>query len=222
MIDVTRRGDAGRRGEDGHGARRSVDMFVQLIEGRVADRDEFRRQSQRWVEELAPSADGWLGLTCGITEDGVGFCAARFASADAARRNSDRPEQGEWWAAVEATLEGPADFVDCEDVEVLHGDGGSDEAGFVQVIRGRMRDDEEARQVLDEAMSSEGWRPDVVGSWVAHHPDGAYTQLVYFTSEEDARTGEAAEDDGLAERMMALHAAPPTFLDLPDPWYASA
>ena len=37
----------------------------------------------------------------GMCDDGTFVALARFESAEAARRNSDRPEQGEWWAECE-------------------------------------------------------------------------------------------------------------------------
>ncbi|MGE5763508.1 MAG: hypothetical protein ACM3ZF_06425, partial [Mycobacterium leprae] len=57
-----------------------------------------RAAFERWVEELAPGAAGWLGSTAGVTDDGRFIGLARFESEQAARRNSDRPEQGRWWA----------------------------------------------------------------------------------------------------------------------------
>ncbi|MBY5164186.1 hypothetical protein [Salsipaludibacter albus] len=197
-------------------------MFVQLIEGHVSDADALRRQYEEWVRELSADADGWQGLTGGVADDGHAFMAARFASEEQARANSDRPAQGAWWAETEACYDGKVTFTDCTDVEVLQGDGGSDDAGFVQVIKGRMADPAAARAEMDAAMEAEGWRPDVVGAWLAEHGDGSYTQVVYFTSEEEARAGEAANGDEFAERMMALHDGAPTFLDLRDPWLHSA
>lgn len=197
-------------------------MFVQFIEGRVADRDRdrLRRQHDRWHDQLAGDAEGWLGTTAGITDDGVGFLAARFASAQAARANADRPEQGEWWEATEACFDGPVDFLDCEDVEVMLG-GGSDDAGFVQVIRGRVEDVDRARAMM-EGMDDQlpDRRPDVIGGYVGTRPDGTFAQVVYFTSEEAARQGEAGEA-GEPDPFEELMAEPPRFLDLRDPWLAS-
>ena len=73
-------------------------MFVQVIEGRVADRDALRRQMDRWMSELRPGATGFLGSTAGVTDDGYAIAFARFESAAAAEANSERPEQGRWWA----------------------------------------------------------------------------------------------------------------------------
>ena len=109
-------------------------MFVQVIEGKVSDKAGLRRQMDRWEAELRPGAAGFLGSTGGVTDDGVGFAVARFESADAARANSERPQQGEWWAETEKCYDGPVSFTDSEDVEEFLS-GGSNDAGFVQVMK---------------------------------------------------------------------------------------
>ena len=70
-------------------------MFVQVIRGRVTDPEQLHAALDRWSEQLAPGAHGWLGSTAGVTEDGRFVALARFESAEAARRNNDRPEQGQ-------------------------------------------------------------------------------------------------------------------------------
>lgn len=199
-------------------------MFVQFIEGPVADHEALRAQHERWLEELAPGADGWLGITGGVAPDGTGFIAARFASEEAARRNSDRPEQGRWWQETATCFTGEVTFRDCDEVETFLG-GGSDHAGFVQVLRGRVTDPDAARTLM---AAFEGAlpeiRPDVLGGYIGLDPDGAFTQVVYFTSEAAAREGEqrrSPEDEELEEQMGTLMAEEVRYLDLPDPWLAS-
>jgi hypothetical protein len=85
---------------------------------------------------LQPGADGWLGTTAGIAADGTFIAVVRFESGEGARVNSSRPEQGEWWKATEATFDAAVTFTDCPDVDII-GEGGSADAGFVQVIFGR-------------------------------------------------------------------------------------
>ena len=68
--------------------------FVQVIQGQVSDAAKVRAHLDKWNKELAPGADGWLGSTAGVTEDGRVVALVRFESEEAARRNSDRPEQG--------------------------------------------------------------------------------------------------------------------------------
>lgn len=196
-------------------------MFVQFIEGSVSDPRALQRQFERWQEQCADGATGWLGTTAGVTADSTAFVAARFASAEDARANSDRPEQAAWWAETQPCFEGTVSFVDCDDVTLFR-EGGSDEAGFVQVIRGQVNDIDAAREVFAQDMPDEA-RPDVLGGMVGMMPDGTYTTVVYFTSEADARVGEADEaEGGVAEQMDALHDAPPRFLDLAEPWLQSA
>src|SRR5919198_6335605 len=81
-------------------------MFVQIIQGQVTDAEQVHAACDRWARELAPDAIGWLGETAGVTEDGrfIGF--ARFESEEAARRNSDRPEQDRWWAETSKLFTG--------------------------------------------------------------------------------------------------------------------
>ena len=168
-------------------------MFVQVISGRTSDAEGLRAAMDRWVGELAPGAVGWLGSTGGVTDDGRVILVARFESEEAARRNSDRPEQGTWWAETERFFDGGATFQDSTDVVVdLQGD--PDQAQFVQVMRGRTRDPQRARQLMTQ--DPEQWaayRPDVLGTLEVGHDDGAYTVVIYFTSEAEAREGERKE-----------------------------
>ena len=71
-------------------------MFVQVIQGPVSDATAARAQFEKWMTELAPGAIGWLGSTAGVTDDGTLVALARFESEEAARQNSDRPEQTEF------------------------------------------------------------------------------------------------------------------------------
>src|SRR3712207_6112514 len=119
-------------------------MFVQVFQGRTSDPDALRAALERWMRELAPGAIGWLGSTDGVTDDGTFVAVARFESAEAAARNSERPEQGQWWAETEKLFDGEVTFRDSEDVDVeLYGD--PDRAGFVQIMQGRVTDIARAR-----------------------------------------------------------------------------
>jgi len=196
------------------------DMFVQIIEGRVADGQGLRRQMDTWAAELRSGATGYLGTTAGVTDDGQGIAFARFESADAARANSERPEQGEWWAATEGCFDGPVTFTDSEDV-VSFLAGGSDDAGFVQVMKGTA--DRSRMHEMDErfAAVAADWRPDLLGGTRVWTGADTYVEVGYFTSEADAREGEAKEPppelaDGAAEFEELMTGV--EFLDLRDPW----
>ena len=200
-------------------------MFVQVIQGRTSNPEALRAAVDRWMQDLAPGATGWLGSTGGVTEDGRFIAAVRFESEDAARRNSQRPEQDRWWAETSKLFDGAATFQDSSDVTVdLHGD--PDQAGFVQVMQGRGTDPDRARELM--AQDSDRWadfRPDVIGSVAVGHEGGAYTMAMYFTSEAEAREGERKEPPpelkAQMEEMAALNMGEPEFFDLKQPWLYS-
>jgi hypothetical protein len=200
-------------------------MFVQVIRGQVSDVEHVRAALERWLRDLAPGAAGWLGSTGGVTDDGRFVALARFESADAARRNSERPEQDAWWSDVSKGFTGDVTFDDSEDV-LVDAVGDLDAAGFVQVIRGRTTDPRRARELMHG--DSEEWRafrPDVLGSVDVLSDDGRFTTAIYFTSEQEAREGERKEPPpqirAQMEEMMALGVGEPEFLDLKRPWLYS-
>jgi hypothetical protein len=197
-------------------------MFVQVIQGRTGKPDELHAAMERWAAELAPGATGWLGSTGGVTDDGRVIALARFESADAARRNSDRSEQDRWWRETAALLDGDASFADSDDA-TLDLVGNPDEAGFVQVMRGQGGDPDRARELMTQ--DSDKWaafRPEILGTVAAAHPGGGYTVAIYFTSEADARAGERKDPPpelaAQIEEMNKLMADPPEFFDLTHPW----
>lgn len=201
-------------------------MFVQVISARAADADKARAALDRWVRELAPGATGWLGSTAGVTEEGRFIALARFESEEAARRNSDRPEQGQWWSETSALLSGEAAFQDSRDV-VIDVNGDPDTAGFVQVMRGRSSDPARARELMEEnPVDWAALRPDIIGSVAVEHDGGAYTMVLYFTSEEAAREGERKEPPpdlkAQMEAMDALSVGETEFFDLRKPWIYSS
>ena len=197
-------------------------MFVQVIQGQVADAAQMRAAMDRWAEELAPGATGWLGSTAGVTEDGRFIALARFESEEAARRNSGRPEQDRWWAETAKLFSGEATFKDSSDVTV-DVSGEPDRAGFVQVIQGRGSDPDRARELMSQDSSEwAAFRPDIIASVAVGHEGGGYTMALYFTSEEEAREGERKEPPpelkAQMEEMQQLSIGEPEFFDLRQPW----
>ena len=192
-------------------------MFIQLIEGKLADKDLYRRQIERWRAEIKPSAKGYLGSTGGFTADGLAVAMVRFESEEAARANSQRPEQGAWWNEMVKAFDGEPTFHDCREVDTLL-DGGSNDAGFVQLIQGRAKDPAALRGMtteIDEELRKE--RPDLLGIVVAWHADGdrEFTEAAYFTSEAQARENEkAAATSDAAQRFMSMLDGQPTYIDL--------
>jgi hypothetical protein len=194
-------------------------MFVQIISGTVKDADLLQRQLDAWRRDLKPGAKGYLGSTGGITPDGRSITMVRFESQKAADANGSRPEQGAWWSETEKAFDGAVSFENCAEVDSPLG-GGSNDAGFVQVIQGRVKDKESFRKIGQEHEAElRQARPDILGMLVAWHGDGrSFTQAVYFTSEADTRKLEKqTEDNRLRSEFMDQFDGPPTFYDLPNP-----
>ena len=199
-------------------------MFAQIIRGKVSDPIAVRPVVDRWMTELGPTAKGWLGSTSGVTDDNEVFVLVRFESEEAARANSDRPEQGAWWAEMEKLFDGQPTFQDSNDVQV-DTSGDPDAAGFVQVMTGQVTDPDRAKQLMAAQPDMRTLRPDILGSVSVGHEGGKWTMVIYFTSEADAREGEAKQMPPEAlkamEEMQALSVGQPEFLDLRTPWLDS-
>jgi hypothetical protein len=200
-------------------------MFVQVVEGRVADADQLHAELDRWDRDLSDGATGWLGSTEGVTADGRFIALVRFDSEEAARRNSQRPEQDRWWRETSRFLAEPPTFHESSDV-VVDIVGDPDRAGFVQVMEGRGTDPDRARELMSQ--DSGEWakfRPDVLGSIAAMYDDGSYTMAVYFTSEAEARKGEKKEPPpklkAQMDEMSSLAMGQPEFFDIKSPWLYS-
>jgi hypothetical protein len=201
-------------------------MFAQVIQAKAKDEGALHERMEEWDRNVKPGARGFLGSTAGISDDGEFIAIARFDSEEAARRNSDRPEQGEWWAETEKHLEGDMRFYDCTEVDVVWG-GGSDDAGFVQVIQGRLKDDDHKARMKEAEAEAEKWmrenRPDVIGGVRAWQGTN-FSDFVYFKSEEAAREGEKrrqpSESGETADDWMA-QIEDLKFIDLRRPIFSS-
>ncbi len=197
-------------------------MFIQIIQGRCTKPDELKAALDRWRVECEPGALGFLGGTYGFTDDDI-FCAVvRFETREAALANSARPEQGRWWDSVEPLFEGPVEFHDCDDVMLMM-DGGSDDAGFVQIVKGRVRDPERLRSTMDRvsAILHEA-RPEIIGATIALEEDGSFIETVAFTDEAAARSGEGKDMPAeLQELVGDVFTGEETYLDLHHPFFTS-
>jgi hypothetical protein len=200
-------------------------MFVQIIEGKARDPEPVHRRMEIWQRDLMPGAIGYLGSTGGCTSTGDCILVARFESEDAARRNSERPEQSAWWAETEACFDGPVRFHDSTDVQVMqHGD--LDQAHFVQVMEGHVTERDRAVALEHEADAVlKDVRPDLLGAVTAYFGDHEFTEVAYFTSEADARRAEqqGVPDDAAAqmaewERTVNVE----RYLDIQEPWLVRA
>ena len=193
-------------------------MFVQVIEGKLKDQDLLTRQLERWRKEIKPGAKGYLGSTGGATADGRSIAVVRFESEAAARANSERAEQGAWWNETSKAFDGEPNFTESSDTELLF-DGGSNNAGFVQVMKGKVKDAAAFRKWGKEHEGNlKKIRPDLIGGLDIYQPDGSFTSVAYFTSEAEARKNEKAmaEDPMMAEYMSHM-AGEMEFLDITDP-----
>lgn len=202
------------------GLQEGSDVFVPVTEGRVGEEEGLQAQLGAWLSDLRPGAEGCLGTSAGVTTDGRFVAVARFESPEAAKASSDRPAQGAWWEKAAATFDGDVTFTDCPDVDTF-GAGGSDDAGFVQIMIGGA--DRAAIAPLAEELDAvlRRMRPDVIGGIAAWPGDGTFIQTVYFTSEGEARAKERAapvsdEDRADAEGLMSLMDVD-RYIDLPSP-----
>ena len=194
-------------------------MFIQVIQSKTSRPDEVRALTEEWGE-LPNEGSGFLGGTYGITDDGDFFGVIRFESQEKAAANSARPETDAMAKRMAELMDGPPTFYDCNDVtEWL--DGGSDDAGFVQIIQGRTDDPDRLKEVMggesDDDMRRQ--RPDIIGGTFALTDDGTFINTVAFTDEASAREGE--KDSSPPEEMQSLM-GDVTFFDLRHPWFASA
>lgn len=182
-------------------------MFVQIMEAHVSDRESLDRQLDRWHSEVRPGAIGFLHSTEGVTGDDRLVVVAGFESADAAGENAARPEQGQWFTETEKCLDSEASFAESTDIETL-GEAPAAGAHFVQVMKGSAERDRV--RAMDEVFEQYrgDFRPDVLGLMRAWTGGNDYVEVVYFTSEAEARAGESLEPPPeLAERL-------PDFSDL--------
>lgn len=196
-------------------------MFVQMIKGHTEDPRGLTEQLERWRSDLKPSAGGFLGSTAGVADDGTAVIVACFADEASARANSERPEQGEWWERTSECFDGEPTFRDSTDTSTLF-DGPTESARFVQLMEGRVVDREKAEafespEMLDGLRAA---RPDLLGGLRVWYDDGTFADLAYFTSEDEARKGEASAE---FEEPSADYAAlydDMSYVDLRDPRFA--
>ena len=194
-------------------------MFVQIIEGQTSDPDALLAAGDAWQAEVREGAIGYLGVTAGVAAGGKAFTIVRFEDEASARANSERPEQTAWFEKhLASAYDGQPTFTESSDVSEFMG-GGSNDAGFVQVMKisGVDRQKLEALDEVFEKYAPE--RPDIIGGLRAWTGPDSCVDVMYFTSEAEARKGEQAEaPEGLQEAMAEFGSIAQTeFIDLPDP-----
>jgi hypothetical protein len=143
-------------------------MYIQMVTGRCSRPDEMRQLVDGWCAQMADQP-GWLGGTYGFTDDQRIVGVVRLESADACKEACARPDAAMWWAAAEAMFDGGCQIHESEDVSIML-QGGSDDAGFVQVMCGRVSDAEKFKHLMrDQQMTSmlHEARPEIIGATLA-------------------------------------------------------
>jgi hypothetical protein len=192
-------------------------MFVEVVQGMAIDPARVHHLLDRWVVDVAPHAPGWRDTTAGVAADGRFVAMIRFDS-DVA----PIPGHDQWRAETMALLNGDTSHLVYDRVVVLK-EGAVGTAGFVQFVLGRVHDLAVAETYLkdfDEICAP--LRPDSTGRLMAGRDDGQFIGAFSFSSERDARTGEAQEvSPRIAEmkrRGVALGDGRAQYIDLTDPW----
>jgi hypothetical protein len=167
-----------------------------------------------WSAAVKAASSGYLGSTAGVTADGSFVALVRFESEQASRAESRA-----WWTDHLSS----AAVIDCPDVTFLYG-GGSDDAGYVQVMSGHTanpaRFKEISRRFEDYLPSS---RPEILGGLTAFASDGRFFNVVYFTSQAAARAGEKEPRPPEIDALFAeFDQQMDEYLDLAEPWFDSA
>jgi hypothetical protein len=200
---------------------RSTTLFAQVLTFKVADSPALFDAFDTWNKEIGSKAPGFLGGSGGITDDGTAVVIVRYRTAEECLAVRELPEHQQWRADSLPLIAG--EIVSKDSVNVITDlPGNPEEAGFVQVIQGRLSDPEDAfglgaedRKALAEA------RPDIIGRELILHDNSEFTLVVSFTNEEQARIGEQQPlpDDVAAQRDRVFSGPDgvPTFYDLRKP-----
>lgn len=196
-------------------------MFIQILQAHCTRQAELHQVIEEASAGLADRA-GWLGGTFGFTGDDRFVGVVRFESEEACRELTGTENAQLWLERAQKLCDEPVQVHESADVTMML-EGGSDRAGFVQVMRGRVADAEKLRHLVSDEMASmlHQARPEIVGATLAVEPDGSFTETIAFTDEKSARMGEQQEmpDEVRAEIDSAM--ADVEFLDLQQPWFAS-
>ena len=76
-------------------------------------------------------------------------------------------------------------------------------------MQGRTSDPDRARELMaSDPTDWAAYRPDILGTLLVGHDEGAWTMAIYFTSEADARAGEQKEPPPEMAKMMEEMAEP--------------
>lgn len=196
-------------------------MFVQVMQGQVEDSAALRAHWKQSEQDLRSTGDGYLGSTAGVDENGRFVAMVRFASETAALRLAASAPEGAWWDRAADHLSGLT-FEETSRTDIWNR-GGSDQAGFVQIRQGVSSDPERLRDlyVNQQPVRMGPYRPEVLGGLFAWHGDTGFTLSAYFTSEQEARSGEHL--DAFASFFADIDAVMQdlVYTDLRQPWLSA-
>ena len=148
-------------------------MFIQMVQGRCSRHDGMRDLVEDWCAMMA-DRPGWLGGTYGFTDDDRFLGIVRFDSAGACKEAASTSQAAILWAGAEDLFDGRPEIHESEDISMML-QGGSDSAGFVQVMKGRVADADRFRHFMtDTEMTSmlHEARPEIIGATLAMEPNG--------------------------------------------------
>ena len=197
-------------------------MFIQMVQGECTRRTEMRALVDSWCSGIADE-DGWLGGTYGFTDDNRFVGIVRFTDSKACIDAAQRPGAALFWAQALELLDSPVEIHQSDDVTLMF-DGGADDAGFVQVLTGQLKDAAQMRYlVADQDMTAmlHATRPEILGATLAISQDGTFTETIAFTDEALARQGESIRMPEQVRRTLSDAVAEVEYLDLRNPWFAS-
>jgi hypothetical protein len=197
-------------------------MFIQMVQGPCSRRTEMRALVDSWCNAIADE-EGWLGGTYGFTDDNRFVGIVRFTDSRACVEAAQRPGADTFWAEALELLDGPIDIHQSDDVTLMF-DGGSEDAGFVQVLQGQLKDAAQMRYLLaDQDMTAmlHASRPEILGATLAISQDGTFTETIAFTDEALARQGESIRMPEQVRRTLDTAVADVAYLDLRNPWFAT-
>jgi len=197
-------------------------MFIQMVQGDCTRQGDMRMLVDSWCAGIADE-EGWLGGTYGFTDDGRFVGIARFTNAQACVDSAKRPGSAAFWALALELFDGAVGIHQSDDVTLMF-DGGSEDAGFIQVLTGQLRDAAQMRYLLaDQDMTAmlHASRPEILGATLAIGADGTFTETVAFTDEAMARQGETIRMPEQVQRTLDNAVAQVEYLNLRDPWFAT-
>ena len=195
-------------------------MFAQVIKGKVSDPEAVKTATERWVK-----AGPKRGRLAGLHRGNNGRRPVRHGCAFRVRGGGS-PQQRSPRTGQMVGGDGEAVRRRCDLPGQLRRDsrpaGRPGHSWLRADHAGPCTDPERAKELMSkDADKWAAFRPDVIGSVTVGHDDGAYTMVLYFTSEAEAREGERKEVppelQATMDEMNKISTGEPEFFDLRQP-----